>query len=69
MTARPRLTPHQREVLGRIEWMARNRPAGVPAEWVRSAGAIAHLQEKGYITVTETTSGPRGGRRFLVLPR
>lgn len=60
--SRPRLTPHQRAVLGTVQRYASRTVDG----WVRgsdvgSAGALAHLVRKGYL-VRRTDIGPRGGQ-------
>lgn len=68
MTPRPRLTLHQREVLGRIRKEHKRLGAPVPAWSVGSEGACQHLTEKGYITADQSHSGPRGGRRVFYTP-
>jgi hypothetical protein len=61
--ARKRLTPHQREVFERIERQTRSPRGFARSEMIGSRGACQHLQEKGYITVTEVI-GPRGGTTY-----
>lgn len=66
---RPRLTPHQRDTLDRLTRRAVHWPEG----WVLvtgafgSAGAVAHLAEKGYVE-TRTEYGPRGGEVVMARP-
>ena len=69
MTARPRLTPHQREVYARIVRLAAHRAGSVAAGDIGSAGAVAHLVEKGYVTKTHVATGPRGREFFRLSPR
>lgn len=73
--ASKRLTPHQRSTLEQLQRQHRNgagttRPEPDGPRWVRptgSRGAVAHLEEKGYVLV-RTEYGPRGGAHLLVLP-
>lgn len=60
---RPRLTPHQAEVYGRIHRRA-GRGLVTTDEQIGSAGAVQHLVEKGYITRTLHRTGPRGGETY-----
>lgn len=57
--SRPRLTPHQAEVFERIERYSKNRPTS--ERNIGSRTAVQHLIRKGYVTVAQTTYGPRGG--------
>jgi len=70
--ATSRLTPHQRNIYGQV--LRRSVRASlpgqrlwVPATAVGSRGALAHLEEKGYLERTQK-SGPRGGTRYLYRP-
>lgn len=66
-TIKPRLTPHQREVLDRYtrRYLRTGRPVSVAH--LGSRGAVAHLVEKGRLTV-EDRPGPRGGEHLYVTP-
>ena len=64
---RPKLTPHQRETLALIRRYRARLGRPVPAEMVGSRGAVAKLEAKGYVIVTERLArGPQGGRRYLI---
>jgi hypothetical protein len=67
MTARRRLTPHQRDTLRDLTvTSARNLRAGqdgwVPWRWIGARAALGHLVDKGYAE-RRMTHGPRGGER------
>lgn len=61
--ARPRLTPHQREVFTRYQSAIIRTGGPVLVERLGSRGAVAHLEHKGYLT-TENRPGPRGGQHL-----
>jgi hypothetical protein len=64
---RGKLTPHQREVYGRIERLSRGGTRWVAGENIGSLGACNHLYAKGWITV-DIQYGPRGGERPMYRP-
>lgn len=65
VTKRPRLTPHQKAVLGdaRRIWTVLQRP--FPASQVGSIGAVRKLAEKGYLR-TAVYSGPRNDEHLYI---
>jgi hypothetical protein len=66
--ARPRLTPHQREVFGRLRrWSDRVGGGWVALDVIGSRAALDHLVDKGHAERT-VIYGPRGGRRPLYRP-
>lgn len=66
MTARPRLTRHQREVFARVERLSRSRHGqAVALTDIGSVGAVGHLADKGYVTLEERR-GPRGGSHWYI---
>ena len=60
---KPRLTPHQIEVLLRIRRIWRDHP--IPASRIGSMGALTKLRDKGYISL-HNYSGPRGGKNYYI---
>lgn len=68
---KPKLTPHQAEVLGRIERRFKHiehYPHGLPLEYIGSPGAVNKLHVKGYIRLQCNSFGPRGGERWTIHP-
>lgn len=70
--SKPRLTSHQREVLARLRKRSETSGRVGQGGWVRadvigSAGACAHLVDKGYVERKEE-SGPRGGEHHYYRP-
>lgn len=64
---RPRLTPHQREVYGRIVRQSRHNGHAL-AENIGSTGAVEHLVEKGYVVKHLAYTGPRGREFYHLIP-
>jgi hypothetical protein len=60
------LTPHQAEVLGRIKRQSKSK-GYARSQNIGSRGACQHLEEKGYISVSEVP-GPRGGVTYRYAP-
>ena len=65
MTARPRLTPHQRDTLRRLQRRMAVYRRPFPAAEVGSRAAVLHLEAKGYVTLSRRP-GPRGGEHVYV---
>ena len=66
--ARPRLTPHQREVFSSIERACRRLHSDTAeGETIGCWSAVVHLEEKGYVT-REHYRGPRGGEYYRIRP-
>ena len=62
MTARPRLTKHQREVYARLARVSRGE-RWIAGRLLGSRVALVHLVEKGYAEV-QSQAGPRGGEHL-----
>jgi hypothetical protein len=56
-TARPRLTPHQTEVLGRLTRYVERVGHAIRESNIGSPGALRHLERKGYIKVDHVEYG------------
>lgn len=64
---RPRLSPHQREVLGRLTRISGSSRRWVIARNIGSRTACEHLVDKGYAE-RQVESGPRGGELLSYRP-
>jgi hypothetical protein len=68
VSARPRLTSHQAEVLERLRRQSHNRPSGwVHLAVIGSRGGLEHLVSKGFAE-RRTEPGPRGGEHPYYRP-
>jgi hypothetical protein len=65
--SRPRLTTHQREVLGRLTRYAGPRRRWVTLDNIGSRTACEHLVAKGYAE-RQVDHGPRGGELLSYRP-
>ena len=65
MTARPRLTPHQRDTLRRLQRRMAVLRRPFPLADFGSRGAVLHLEAKGYVTL-ERRTGPRSGEHIYI---
>jgi hypothetical protein len=63
-STKKRLTPHQKEVYGRLQRLSGNGNRWVPSTLIRCVGACEHLVDKGY-ALREERSGPRGGTHYF----
>lgn len=64
---RPRLTPHQQEVLDRIGRLSGTDGCWVSERAIGSHGACWKLVTKGYLEAA-TEVGPRGGEHYYYRP-
>lgn len=67
MSARPRLTPHQREVLGDLRRRSGSKHRWVDVRDIGSRTACEHLVAKGYAE-RKVDHGPRGGELLSYRP-
>lgn len=66
-STKARLTPHQTDTLARlVKWHMRTTKP-VPLADFGSSGAVSHLSDKGYVTLT-STQGARGGTHWYAEP-